>query len=45
MHQILLSHLLIFLGGGRKNFELPCTLKQIDINHEIQETKFWESTT
>ena len=29
MHQILISHLLIFLGGGRKSFELPCT--SIDI--------------
>ena len=24
MHQILVSDLLIFLGGGHKSFELPC---------------------
>ena len=24
MHQILVSDLFIFLGGGRKSFELPC---------------------
>ena len=25
MHQILISHLLMFLDGGRKSFESPCT--------------------
>ena len=24
MHPIFVSHPLIFLGGGRKSFELPC---------------------